>query len=360
MKIQTVRFCAIAASAVFASSLTLQPSIEPSDIQLSIGAEASAKSSGGRSGGGSFKSSPSRSSGSSGSSSPSRSNNSPSNNPGNNSPGYNPGYGGPVIVPVPVGGGGYYNNGQPQTANGQPQAASSPASTGELVLGFIILGAGAALVVLVIYFIIKAISSAVKGGGSKQERELNNDIVTVSKIQVALLAQARSIQTELTQLALQVDSDTPEGLQQLLQESALALLRTPENWSHVLSSSESVKNRAQAEEVFSKLSVSERTKFNVESLVNVGGRVTQRDLKIDPEEDPASYIVVTLLVGTAHDKPLFETIRTEEALKAALEKLAALPAEYLMVFELLWSPQDGADSLTYDELLTEYTEMVQI
>lgn len=40
--------------------------------------------------------------------------------------------------------------------------------------------------------------------------------------------------------------------------------------------------------------------------------------------------------------------------------MASIRSDYLMVFELLWSPQTETDSLTYDELLTEYTEMVQI
>jgi uncharacterized membrane protein len=128
----------------------------------------------------------------------------------------------------------------------------------------------------------------------------------------------------------------------------------------VLASSQTVKNRAAAETVFNQLSVAERSKFNVESLVNVGGRVQRRELKLNPDEDPAAYIVVTLLVGTAHDKPLFTEIRTEQALQEVLEKMAALPAEYLMVFELLWTPQDSADSLTYDELLMEFTDMIQI
>jgi uncharacterized membrane protein len=70
--------------------------------------------------------------------------------------------------------------------------------------------------------------------------------------------------------------------------------------------------------------------------------------------------VVTLLVGTAHDRPLFTEIRTVEALQTALQNLAAIPSEYLLVFELIWTPQDETDSLTYDELLTQYTDMVQI
>jgi uncharacterized membrane protein len=198
-----------------------------------------------------------------------------------------------------------------------------------------------------------------KGGSAAQE--LENDTVTVSKIQVALLAQARSIQSQLTELSLNIDTDTSEGLMQLLQESALALLRSPENWTYVLATSQTVKSREDAEAIFNQVSIQERSKFSAETLTNVGGRVRQqKPVMLDLDDDPAAYIVVTLLVGTADDKPLFEEIRTAEALKSALEKVASISPEYLMVFELLWSPQAETDSLTYDELLTEYTDMVQI
>jgi uncharacterized membrane protein len=40
--------------------------------------------------------------------------------------------------------------------------------------------------------------------------------------------------------------------------------------------------------------------------------------------------------------------------------LAGLPSDYLMTFELIWSPQDPSDSLTDDELLTEYSDLIQI
>jgi uncharacterized membrane protein len=197
-------------------------------------------------------------------------------------------------------------------------------------------------------------------GAAAPENVLENDTVTVSKVQVALLAQARQIQSELSNLIENYDPNTPEGLLQQLQESALALLRTPENWTHVLASSQVVKDRESAEELFNQLAIEERSKFSVESLVRVGGKISRQQVQLDPDEAPASYIVVTLLVGTAHDQPLFDSIRTTEDLQAALEKIAALPADYLMVFALLWSPQEATDSLTYDELLTEYSDMVQL
>lgn len=207
------------------------------------------------------------------------------------------------------------------------------------------------------YFIIRALFFTPK---SHVAKELTNDTVTITKLQVALLAQAREVQSRLTELSLEVDTDTSEGLLTLLQESTLALIRTPENWTHVCSSSQSV-NRDQAEGIFQKLSLAERSKFSHESLVNVGGRVSQRQAPIaSADKDPSAYIVVTLLIGAEHDKPLFGEIRNTQELRTALEAIAAIPDTHLLVFELLWSPQADSDSLTYDELLTEYTDMIQI
>ncbi len=357
------RYSAIAVGTLLASTITLQPATDTTSLHVTFDAEASARSSGGRSGGGSFRSSPSRSSGGSSGSSGSSSR---SNSPSYQRDRYYNGGGGPVIVPVPVGPGiyndPYRNNGYSSGYNGgsnNGQASTTDSGMGWIV-GLLFLGVSAIVVFGLVYMALKAMRSGASGG-TALDRELNNDIVTISKIQVALLAEARAIQSELSDLSLEVDTDTSEGLLQLVQEAALALLRMPENWSHVLADSQTVKSREEAEALFNKRSIVERSKFSVETLTNVGGRVSKRDrFKPDPGEDPAAYIVVTLLVGTAHDKPLFSQIRTQEDLSNALEQLASLPSDYLMTFELLWSPQDPADSLTYDELLTEYTEMVQL
>lgn len=276
---------------------------------------AEARSSGGRSSGGSFRRSPSQSSGS-------------SSRPSNNSPSYGGGY----VVPY----GGY-------------SSGYSAGGFGLLLVGLLLVGG----VGLGIWFLM-----GLQKGSSTTE--LDNDVVTVSKVQVALLAQGRAIQAQLSEIVENADTNTPEGLQQELQEAALALLRMPENWSHVLSSSQTVQSREAAETLLNQVSIAERSKFSTETLTNVGGRVKRKTFSPDPDQDPASYIVVTLLVGTADDTPLFDEIRTVEALKAALERLSSTNSDYLLVFELLWSPQNEADSLTYDELLTEYTDMVQI
>lgn len=191
--------------------------------------------------------------------------------------------------------------------------------------------------------------------------ELENDIVTVSKLQVALKSSANSLQSELSQLTLEADTETTQGLKKLLEDAIVALLRNLEDWTHVFGSSETISNREAAETVFNRLSIEERSKFSAETLTNVDGKIRQRKL-IQPEQnqESAAYIVVTLLVGTADDRPLFASIDSVGEMQETLKQVAAMPLDYLMVFELLWSPQVVTDTLTQEELTTEYGELVEI
>ena len=313
-----------------AISLALFPVAEITlDLSLqSIGIKATspayAKRSGGRSGGGSFRSSGSRRSSSS------RSN---SSNSGSSSRTY---------YHHTTYGRSYYGYG----------STSSTFAWGVFWIIF-------TLFTLVLVAVLLSRMSQQKS--SKREREIDNKIVTVSQIQVALLAQARSIQSQLSAISLSIDPNTAEGLSQLLQESALALLRSPENWQYVLTSSQKC-DRDRAEAIFNQLSIQQRSKFSAETLVNVAGRRSQQEsvASSDAAEYIAEYIVVTLLIGTAHDKPLFDTVRTTEALTQALETIAALDPEYLLKFEVLWTPQTETDSMTYVELLSEYADMVPL
>lgn len=195
-------------------------------------------------------------------------------------------------------------------------------------------------------------------GGSS---EMSNDTVTVTQLQVALLAQARTLQAELNELASRADVDSQEGLTQLLQETVLALLRSPEYWSHARLNSQTVRSREQAAQVFEQLSIAERSKIARETLVNTGGGARRTAFTPRENADPGAYIVVTLLVGTADDRPLLNTpIHSANDLQAALQRLGSVSAEYLMTFELLWSPQDPRDSLSYDDMLLAYPNLTQI
>ena len=326
---------------IFVNSFSFNLSSNNKPSVLNFNSQAIAKSSGGRSGGGSFKKR--RSSGS-------RSR-SKSSSPRNSSP--RPTY-----------------NSRPKTRTSSPSRSySSPSyrnnytyrsgssSSGSIVtLLFLLIFGGVAFVVIAI--VLKSLFAS-NNRANQGDRERDNNIVTLSKLQVALSAEAKGVQKQLSELSLSIDTDIDEGLVELLRESVLVLLRNSDYWSHVLSSSESL-HIDKAESAFQKLSVAERSNFSAETLSNVGGKIRQREAIQPDENDVAAYIVVTLILGTADDKPLFDKIHSQEELQSALEKLASIRDDYLMKFELLWSPQTEEDSMTYDELITEYTDMIQL
>jgi uncharacterized membrane protein len=192
-------------------------------------------------------------------------------------------------------------------------------------------------------------------------QELTNNIVTVSKLQVALLANAPNLQSNLSELTRNADTETPEGLLEFLQASALEVIRKDSYWTHVAASSQTVKTREEAARIFEEISIAERSNFSAETLSNVNGRVRERQADApEPDEEPGSYIVVTFLIGTEDDNPLFGEIHDPEELKQALQRVAGVTAEYLLIFELLWTPQTESDSLSYDEMLLDYANMIQI
>ncbi len=193
---------------------------------------------------------------------------------------------------------------------------------------------------------------------SINESELANDIVSVTKLQVALRAEARSLQSILSDLGLHTDTTTSEGLFELLQQVATALLDHERYWTHVSSSSETLYSRDAAEARFNELSLQERCKFSLETLSNVNGVVSTQP--VPPPKGAAAYVVVTLLLGTENDQPLFGDIYTTSVLRDVLQNITMMAPRYLLVYELLWSPQTDRDSLTEADLATEYANLVAI
>jgi len=189
--------------------------------------------------------------------------------------------------------------------------------------------------------------------------EITNNVVTITQVQVAMMAQSRHVQRALNQIAAETDLSTKKGLTVGLRETVLTLLRSPETWTHATATTKTVNTKQKAKEYFGSLSMEERSKFDVESLSNVDGQVKRREI-IQREDEIASYIVVTLIVGTAHDSAIIDPVMSSEELKTALKRLGSITPDYLMVYEVLWSPQDESDSLTDDELLLNYPKMFQV
>jgi uncharacterized membrane protein len=195
----------------------------------------------------------------------------------------------------------------------------------------------------------------------------SNPNVSVTRLQVGLLAQARELQPELNRIAETADTNSPEGRAAILQETSLALLRHPEYWVYAGGGTEQGKLSA-AESQFNRLSLAERSKFTAETLSNVNNQLkavlAQEALpagEVDNptkliSEGPGEYIIVTLLAA-ALGKLAIAPINNTENLRQALRQIGSIPSEQLLAIEVLWTPQAEGDTLTADDLLAEYADL---
>jgi len=203
----------------------------------------------------------------------------------------------------------------------------------------------------------------VNAEGDEYGGDYANSTVSLTRLQVGLLAEARSLQADLNRIAQTADTGSPEGLTQVLQETSLALLRHPEYWTYA--SGDSQQSHLQAAEAqFNRLALTERSKFEEETLSNVNRQLRQAEQKALPETEssqlltqaPGEYIVVTLLVAVQGNLQL-PVIHSADDLRQALNQLGAVSSDRLLALEVLWTPQAEGDTLTSEDIITAYPNL---
>ncbi|MDH6100268.1 DUF1517 domain-containing protein [Anabaenopsis sp. FSS-46] len=201
----------------------------------------------------------------------------------------------------------------------------------------------------------------VSGGEGEDVEYSSNPAVSVTRLQVGLLAQARGLQTELDQIAESADTNSPEGRAEVLQEVSLALLRHPEYWVYAGGGTQQVKLNA-AESQFNRLSLAERSKFSEETLSNVNNQLKAALKKeaLPPadqiSEAPGEYLIVTLLAATLGKLEIPE-VNSADDLRQVLRRIGGIPGDQLLAIEVLWTPQAEGDTLTSDDILAEYPDL---
>lgn len=192
----------------------------------------------------------------------------------------------------------------------------------------------------------------------------SNPQYSVASLRVGLLAEARSLQDNLDQIAQRANTGSSEGLALALQETTLALLRNPEYWAYASSETQQARLEG-AEEGFNRLLMSERSKLQEETLSNVNHQLKQATNKSLPESDssqqllaegPGEYIVVTILAAAQGNLKL-PKVNSSEDLRQALNQLGAVSGQQLAAAEILWTPQAKGDTLTSEEVIAAYPEL---
>ena len=181
--------------------------------------------------------------------------------------------------------------------------------------------------------------------------------VSIAQLQVGLLASARQLQADLRRLASASDTATAEGLQRVLQETTLSLLRNPELWVYA-NLEEGQVPFVSAESAFNRLSVQERSKLSRELTINFAGRISGEETGTGAGSSDATsdYIAVTLLVASRRPLNLKGSDNAED-LRESLQKIGALGAGDLLALEVIWQPEGAGEVLSTEDLLTAYPQL---
>ena len=178
--------------------------------------------------------------------------------------------------------------------------------------------------------------------------------LSVAKVQVGLLSNARELQRDLERIASRADTSTSRGLHYVLQETVLSLMRNPEYCVYGFAKSGIEDSPEAAESRFNKLSLEERGKFQKETRVNVGGIRKQESLgAVSGGDGSRELIVVTLLVA-AEGRVRLPKVTSVGELRNALTTLGSLPAEDIFAVEVLWTPEDPNDHFSQEDLASDY------
>jgi uncharacterized membrane protein len=232
------------------------------------------------------------------------------------------------------------------------------------IFGF---GGGGLFGFLVLMAVVGLIANAVRGAGGGGSLAQGNGSraalapradgpVAIAQVQVGLLASARQLQDDLRKLAGSADTSHSTGLQTVLQETTLALLRHPDLWVYANAEVGQVPF-ASAEATFNRLSMAERSKLDRELTTNVAGRRSLDAGVAAGDSDAASdFIAVTVLVASRRPLSLKGADNADQ-LRASLQALGAVTASDLIALEVIWQPDGAGESFSTEQLLTAYPDL---
>ena len=225
------------------------------------------------------------------------------------------------------------------------------------IFGF---GGGGLLGFLILSSIIGVIVNSLRNSanwtgspnGQPEHKTVTPSKVSLIQVQLGLLASAKEIQTDLRQLAASANTSTNTGLQRVLQDSTLALLRKPELWVFSNVETGSVPYQS-AESTFNRISITERSKLQAEITTNYSGHIeTSSNPNITAgDSDPTNELIaVTIIVASKKDLKLNQFIDNEK-ITETLRILGSISSNDLIALEVIWQPEGKGDSLSEEELL---------
>ena len=198
------------------------------------------------------------------------------------------------------------------------------------------------------------INSQAKTSSNLQQQTVSK--ATVSKLQIAFSPPAKKLRRNLSQITSNTEQNTND-IAELMRKAVSVLLMYQQYWTHVSYSSDSFPlDKLQSE--FEMISYLERNKCLTKEL-GVKRRAT-KEIDGFGRDDSYNYVVVTLILCTSHNYPLFDRIYTEAQLIEELLELGQMKDDRLSEFELLWNPQRETEYISNKRLLTQYSDLTRL
>ena len=229
-------------------------------------------------------------------------------------------------------------------------------------------GGGGLFGFLVLMAVVGLVLNAFRGGGGGGGQALPAGVrggdldgyrpdgpVSIAQLQVGLLASARELQQDLRNLAARSDTSTSSGLQRVLQDSTLALLRHPDLWVYANAEVGQVPFQA-AESTFNRISMTERSKLSGEITTNVSGSRGAAAAAAGDADATSDYIAVTVLVAS-RSRLTLKPVNGSEDLREVLRVVGSVPSDQLLALEVIWQPEGVGEVLSADELITAYPDL---
>ncbi len=270
-----------------------------------------------------------------------------------------------VVAPALAAGGGVAGGSSFGRGGGGPSGGGVPLGGGggfgfPMFFPFFGFGGGLLPILLILFFIWMSRQASTRSSGGTMLPARPSE-VNLIRLEIGLLATATDVPSTLHRLVSSIDTSTDYGLSQLLQQSALLLLRNQQYW-HAASYDYRKVRYDEAESAFNSLTMQARSKLSYETISNVDGFKQEDTKHLPPAGDlipPGDYIVVELIVASSAPLRLRHA-RTAEEIREQVAEIAAAAGSNLQAVEVIWHPDSTDESLSRDDLMTLYPELAPI
>lgn len=173
-----------------------------------------------------------------------------------------------------------------------------------------------------------------------------------------------SILSVFDRLARTAKTDSRVGVQNLTSQVALELLRRKSSFSGAFSRFKHFSEVNKGQREFNTWSVQERSKFEKEMISKYGGvdYYADRSESVKSTKNGSTMAVVTLVLSIAGDSTKIPRIQSVTDVEKALRMIAsdAKVDDCLMGAEILWTPEDRSETLSFRDVIADYPELVSL